>query len=94
VILVDTSVWVDHLRGGDRVLAGLLEAGEVLAHPFIIGELALGIYRGAIKLCRGCKTCLKPTLQRIEKSCTSSIGIGSSGWASAMSMLICLRQSA
>jgi predicted nucleic acid-binding protein len=42
VILVDTSVWVDHLRAGDRALAGLLEAAKVLAHPFVIGELALG----------------------------------------------------
>jgi hypothetical protein len=42
VILVDTSVWVDHLRAGDQALAGLLEAGKVLAHPFVIGELALG----------------------------------------------------
>jgi len=42
VILVDTSVWVDHLRESDEALAGLLEAGNVLAHPFVIGELALG----------------------------------------------------
>jgi predicted nucleic acid-binding protein len=42
VILVDTSVWVDHLRAGDDVLVGLLDAGMVLAHPFVIGELALG----------------------------------------------------
>jgi hypothetical protein len=42
VILVDTSVWVDHLRRGDEALARMLEAGNVLAHPFVIGELALG----------------------------------------------------
>jgi predicted nucleic acid-binding protein len=42
VILVDTSVWVDHLRAGDQALAGLLQAGKVLAHPFVTGELALG----------------------------------------------------
>lgn len=42
MILVDTSVWVDHLRAGDRALVGLLDAGMVLAHPFVIGELALG----------------------------------------------------
>jgi predicted nucleic acid-binding protein len=42
VILVDSSVWVDHLRHGDAVLAGLLQNGQVLAHPFVIGELALG----------------------------------------------------
>lgn len=45
MILVDTSVWVDHLRAEDRALAHLLERGSVLAHPFVIGELALGNLR-------------------------------------------------
>ena len=42
MILVDTSVWIDHLRQGDSSLANLLNAGQVLAHPFVIGELSLG----------------------------------------------------
>jgi predicted nucleic acid-binding protein len=42
VILVDTSVWVEHLRRGEAILAARLDAGEVLNHPFVIGELALG----------------------------------------------------
>jgi predicted nucleic acid-binding protein len=42
VILVDSSVWVDHLRSGDAALAELLEDRQVLAHPFVTGELALG----------------------------------------------------
>jgi predicted nucleic acid-binding protein len=45
VILVDTSVWVDHLRVSDKIVARLLESGRVLVHPFIIGELALGNLR-------------------------------------------------
>ena len=45
MILADTSVWVDHLRAGDKALAALLDAGMVLAHPFVIGELALGNLR-------------------------------------------------
>jgi predicted nucleic acid-binding protein len=45
VILVDTSVWVDHLRSGDKTVATLLDAGRVLAHPFVVGELALGHLR-------------------------------------------------
>jgi len=45
VILVDTSVWIDHLRRHNRVLAKLLHAGMVLTHPFVIGELALGNLR-------------------------------------------------
>ncbi|MDP1697444.1 MAG: type II toxin-antitoxin system VapC family toxin [Xanthomonadaceae bacterium] len=42
MILVDTSIWIDHLRAGDSVLTRLLETGRVLAHPLVIGELALG----------------------------------------------------
>lgn len=42
MILVDTSVWIDHLRSGSATLARLLEDGAVLAHPWVIGELALG----------------------------------------------------
>lgn len=42
MILVDTSVWVDHLRSGSRALGRLLDRGEVLGHPWIVGELALG----------------------------------------------------
>ncbi len=42
MILVDTSVWVDHLRRGNSRLEALLADGLVLVHPFIIGELALG----------------------------------------------------
>lgn len=42
MILVDTSIWIDHLRRGDRHLALRLEAGEVVCHPFVIGELACG----------------------------------------------------
>jgi predicted nucleic acid-binding protein len=42
VILVDTSVWVDHLRTTDPVLGQLLEDRRVLTHPFVMGELAMG----------------------------------------------------
>jgi predicted nucleic acid-binding protein len=42
VILVDTSVWVEHLRSGHPTLAALLEGGGVLCHPAVIGEIALG----------------------------------------------------
>src|SRR5207249_2254339 len=45
MILVDTSVWVDHLRSGNRTLTSLLEHDQVLTHPFILGELACGAIR-------------------------------------------------
>ena len=40
MILVDTSVWIDHLRAGNEELARLLQSSQVLIHPHIIGELA------------------------------------------------------
>lgn len=40
--LVDTSVWIDHFRRGNAELRALLEADEVLSHPFVTGELACG----------------------------------------------------
>ena len=42
MILVDTSVWVDHLRSGDDDLVTLLNTSQVLIHPFVLGELACG----------------------------------------------------
>lgn len=45
MILVDTSIWVDHLRTKNPALVRLLGEGGVLAHPFVIGELALGNLR-------------------------------------------------
>ena len=42
MVLVDTSVWVSHLRGGNSMLEKLLEDCRVVTHPFIIGELACG----------------------------------------------------
>lgn len=40
MILVDTSVWIDHFREGLQPLSELLETNSVLMHPFVLGELA------------------------------------------------------
>jgi predicted nucleic acid-binding protein len=42
MILVDTSIWVDHLQAGHTTLAHLLDRSLVLGHPWVAGELALG----------------------------------------------------
>ena len=42
MILVDTSVWIDHLRAGNKDLRNLLNQRQVVIHPFIVAELALG----------------------------------------------------
>jgi predicted nucleic acid-binding protein len=45
MILVDTSVWIDHLRESNSTLVSLLETCDVLAHPLVTGELAMGTIR-------------------------------------------------
>lgn len=45
MILVDTSVWIDHLRHGNAALVDLLHQQQVCVHPMIIGELACGNLR-------------------------------------------------
>ena len=45
MILVDTSVWIDHFRLANAILSELLDHREVLGHPFVLGELALGNLR-------------------------------------------------
>lgn len=45
MILVDTSVWIDHLRAGDDGLIALLNSSQVLMHSYVLGELACGNLR-------------------------------------------------
>jgi predicted nucleic acid-binding protein len=50
MVLIDTSVWVTHLRNGSPELETLLNNGEVLCHPFIIGELACGTLKNRTEI--------------------------------------------
>ena len=50
MVLVDTSVWVAHLRDGNKQFEALLNEGAVVCHPFIIGELACGIMRNRVQI--------------------------------------------
>lgn len=45
MVLVDTSVWIDHLRTHDERVAAHLQRSEVIVHPFVVGEMALGRLR-------------------------------------------------
>jgi predicted nucleic acid-binding protein len=45
MILVDTSVWIDHINASDPLLFSLLSEERVLAHPYVIGEISLGSLR-------------------------------------------------
>jgi len=50
MVLVDTSIWISHLREGNARLKTLLEKAEVVCHPFIIGELACGNIKNRTKI--------------------------------------------
>jgi predicted nucleic acid-binding protein len=52
VILVDTSVWIEHLRKGSAMLVAVLNEGRVLMHPFILGELACGNLKNRAEVLR------------------------------------------
>ena len=62
MILVDTSVWIDHLRATDQTLTDLLGLDEVGCHPLVIQELALGSIKdrdlvlGSLARLRQCPT--------------------------------------
>ena len=45
MILVDTSIWIDHLKSTDAALVELLDSVQVVTHPLVIGELAVGSLR-------------------------------------------------
>jgi predicted nucleic acid-binding protein len=49
VILADTSIWIEHFRSGNKDLGKLLNQGQIVAHPWIIAELALGSLRERTK---------------------------------------------
>jgi predicted nucleic acid-binding protein len=82
-VLVDTSVWVDHLRKGDAHLAQLLDKGRVLCHPFIIGEIACGNLKNRTEILNALSE-LEPTptiefdeyMQFIDQNRLFGIGIG------------------
>ncbi len=83
MVIVDTSIWVDHLREGNLHLEKLLLNGEVVCHPFIIGELACGNIKNRSELLSLIQTLpMAPTvtldelLYFIERNKLMGIGIG------------------
>lgn len=83
MILVDTSVWIDHLRSTDATLVRLLNGNAVLGHPWVTGELALGNLTQRdeiIGLLRGLPQATVATddevLQLIQREALYGVGIG------------------
>jgi predicted nucleic acid-binding protein len=83
MILVDTSVWIDHLGKGDKVMERLLDEGEILSHPLVIGELAMrnlhpreAILRTLLKLPQAMIATHDETLRLVSRQHLYGIGIG------------------
>lgn len=83
MILVDTSVWIDHLRSGEATLARLLDGTAVLGHPWVTGEVALGNLRHreeVVGLLRGLPQAFvaddDEVLRLIEQEALYGAGIG------------------
>lgn len=49
MILADTSIWIEHFRSGNKEMSDQLNQGQIVIHPFVIAELALGSLRERIK---------------------------------------------
>lgn len=56
MILVDSSIWIDHIAKPDETLTGLLSANQVVTHPFVIGEIAVGQMRRRDEVLAGLET--------------------------------------
>jgi predicted nucleic acid-binding protein len=83
MFLVDTSVWVHHLREGSVDLELILNDGDVVCHPFIVGELACGNLRNRseiLSLLRALPSAVvtddEEVLQFIEKNRLMGKGLG------------------
>jgi predicted nucleic acid-binding protein len=83
VILVDTSVWIDHLRKSESRLRFLLGERQVLSHSFVIGELAMGSFKQRDVLLRELRDLPQATvafddevLQFVSKRALFGMGIG------------------
>jgi predicted nucleic acid-binding protein len=83
MILVDTSIWIDHLRKVNNQLKELLYANQVLIHPFIIGELTLGSMKNKAEIMKLLSELPEATsaehdevLQLIEEKKLEGTGIG------------------
>jgi predicted nucleic acid-binding protein len=83
MVLVDSSIWIDHLRKPVRAFFGLLEGHQVLAHPFLIGEIAMGSLRDRARVLQSISELPMATLAReeevlrmIERDALHGLGIG------------------
>ena len=94
MILVDSSVWIDHFRGKESRLALLLNEEQVVIHPCVIGELALGSLKNRSQALQDLQLLpqISPatdteTMEWIERRRIFGKGIG---WMDAHLLLSCI----
>ena len=83
MIIIDTGIWIDHLKARDSILAKLADRLEALLHPFVLGELALGSLPDRDRLLERMRVLPQPpvarhahVMQLIEAETLSATGIG------------------
>ena len=83
MILVDTSIWIDHFRAADPQLVALLAQNDVLAHPCVIGEIALGSVKQRAQVLRNLNNLPAPIVAThaeimafIERRALANTGVG------------------
>jgi predicted nucleic acid-binding protein len=67
VILVDTSIWIDHLRKGEDRLQSLLKSNQVLSHALVIGEVAMGSFKQRDLILEGLRNLPQATMAEDEE---------------------------
>ncbi len=96
MILVDTSVWIDHFRAGNKTLGKMLHDGLVMTHPFVIGELACGNLRNRAEILANLSALPQVTSARHEDVLhfidEHRLGGSGAGWIDAH-LLVCARLS-
>jgi hypothetical protein len=70
IVLVDTSVWIDHWRRGNATLARMLEQDRVIIHPFVLGEIALGAITPRMEVLRNLRALDTPPVADQEEVMT------------------------
>jgi predicted nucleic acid-binding protein len=83
MILVDTSIWIDHFRAADPQLAALLNQNAVLVHPCVVGEIALESVKQRAQVLRDLNNLPAPSVAThqevmvfIERHALANTGIG------------------
>jgi predicted nucleic acid-binding protein len=67
VILADTSVWVDYLRGNDAEMCDRLQKGQVAMHPFIAAEISLRSLRNRKERLEEMESLLEITVAQLSE---------------------------